>query len=196
MRIGVFGGSFDPPHSAHVRVAAAAREQLNLDRVIWVPALEPPHKNAPATPFEHRLGMVKSLASADARAEVSGVEAFLPRPSYTLQTLLALKKTHGPDHAWHLIIGADNWNIFSRWHRPEAILEEAALIVYPRKGIPILSLPPGATLLNCPEIPMESSQFRARLQSNSEALAELPTPVADYILRNGLYGTSSGSAES
>ncbi len=194
MRIGVFGGSFDPPHEAHLQVAAAAREQLKLDKVIWVPAFEPPHKNIPATPFEHRLGMVKALTSADSKAEVSDVEASLPRPSYTLQTLFALKKIHGLDSSWHLIIGADNWNIFPQWHQPEAVLAEASLAVYPRDGISLAGLPSNVTLLNCPEIPMESSQFRKRLQLNSrETLAELPVSVANYIRKHGLYGISPES---
>ena len=194
MRIGVFGGSFDPPHAAHVKVAAAAREQLQLDRVIWVPALEPPHKNIPATPFEHRLGMVKSLMSSEARFEVSDVEASLPRPSFTLQTLFALKKIHGLDLSLHLIIGADNWNIFPQWHQPEAVMKEASLAVYPRHGISLAGLPSHVTLLHCPEISMESSQFRERLQRNSkETLAELPASVAYYIRKHGLYGISSES---
>lgn len=188
MRIGVFGGSFDPPHSAHVQVASAAREQLKLDRVIWVVSFSPPHKNTPVTPFEHRIGMVKSLLFGDDSAEVSDVEASLPSPSYTLQTLLALKTIHGQDHAWHLIIGADNWNIFPNWHQPQAVLKEATLAVYPRHEIALNDLPPGGILLDCPEIAMESSRYRERLHANPKSLEELPIRVADYIRRHGLYG--------
>ena len=91
-------------------------------------------------------------------------------------------------------MGADNWNIFPNWHQPEAVMKEACVADYPRNGISLAGLPSHVTLLDCPEIPMESSQFLERLHVNSkEALAELPESVANYIHRHGLYGISPES---
>jgi len=195
MRIGVFGGSYDPPHAAHLQVAHAARNQLQLDTVVWVPAFHPPHKDIPATPFKHRLGMVSALVARDPSDEVSDVESFLPPPSYTLHTLRALKNQFGSEaHSWHLIIGADNWAIFSSWHQPEAVLAETSLAVYPRQGFSLTGLPKGVTALNCPEVHLESREYRERLRTDPlSALAELPLPVADYIRCHGLYGISPTS---
>ena len=189
MRIGVFGGSFDPPHPAHLQVAKAARDQLGLDKVIWLPAFLPPHKSAPSTSFQHRLGMTRALIAGEPRTEISEVESSLPTPSYTLHSLRALKNHYGTGHSWHLIIGADNWAIFPGWHQPEALLAECRVAVYPRRGTPLTALPPGITLLDCPEIPQESRVFREEMGKHPEkALGELPAGVADYIREHGLYG--------
>jgi nicotinate-nucleotide adenylyltransferase len=192
MRIGVFGGSFDPPHAGHLQVARSARQQLQLDSVIWVPAFHPPHKDVPLTDFKHRLGMVNALLAGNPGHEVSEIESRLPQPSYTLHTLLALRE--GMEEgaaAWYLIIGADNWAIFSSWHQPEAVQAKAQVVVYPRQGIPLVRLPENVTELHSPEIPQESRQHREQLKDAPEkALAELPLPVADYIRRHGLYGIS------
>ena len=188
MRIGVFGGSFDPPHAAHLAVARAAFQQLNLDRILWVPALQTPHKDVSSTPFDHRIGMVRALVGGEPGTEVSEIESTLSSPSYTLHTLNALKLRMEGNHSWHLIIGADNWAIFQSWHQPESVLKEASLAVYPRQGFALTGLPTDATVLDCPEIAMESRQFRALLQSNPEwALAELPVSVASYIRLHRLY---------
>lgn len=194
MRIGVFGGAFDPPHAAHAALAKAAAAQRGLDRVLWVPTFTPPHKGAPAAPFAHRLGMVAALTADDPRSSVSDIEASLPPPSYTLHTLRALKAEHGGGHEWNLILGADNWAGFPRWHEPDAVLAEASLAVYPRAGFPLdalPALPEGSAMLNFPEMPHRSVDFRALLAGNArdreDALASLPPAVAAYIRAHGLY---------
>lgn len=189
MRIGVFGGSFDPPHRAHASVAKAAQAQLNLERLIWVPTFSPPHKIFPAASFEHRLGMVQALIGKDSGILVSDIESSLPQPSYTLQTLRALKAGLGLGHAWYLLVGADNASTFSTWHQPEAVLAEASLAVYPRQGVALTGFPSGSLILNCPEIHEESRQLRELLSSHpDQALAQLPEAVAKYIRQHGLYG--------
>ena len=201
MRIGVLGGAFDPPHAAHAALARAAQRQLSLDRVVWVPTFSPPHKHGPATPFAHRLAMVRALiATEPAFSEVSDIEAALPLPSYSLQTLRALKQLEAtraqetsPVH-WHLIIGADNWSIFPAWHQPEAVLAEASLAVYPRAGFALETLPAlpqGSVMLNFAEMPEQSTVFRESLGQEGprrdEALGRLPGPVAAYIREHRLY---------
>jgi nicotinate-nucleotide adenylyltransferase len=200
MRIGVLGGAFDPPHAAHAALARAARRELSLDRVVWVPTFSPPHKHGPAAPFVHRLAMVRALVAHDEASEVSDIEAALPPPSYTLQTLRALKRLDARSpgdasaDAWHLILGADNWAIFPRWHQPEAVLAEASLAVYPRAGFPVdalPALPEGSVMLNFPEMAEQSTTFRESLghegPRRDEALARLPAPVAGLIREHRLY---------
>jgi len=199
MRIGVFGGAFDPPHAAHAALARAARDHLMLDQVIWLPTFAPPHKEVPAAPFDDRLAMTAALVESlktEAVSEsvpnlVSDLEARLPPPSYTLQTLNALRARHGEGHHWHLILGSDNWAGFPRWHQPEAVLKAATPAVYPRPGYPMDGLPPlpqGAHLLNFPEMPEQSTNFRAWLARDRQAaLAALPPAVAAYIRIHDLY---------
>ncbi len=194
MRIGVLGGTFDPPHAAHAALARAARAQLGLDRVIWVPAFSPPHKGLPATRFEDRLAMTRALAAIDPApshsdgAEVSDVEASLPSPSYTLHTLDALRRTHGDGHAWFLILGADNWEAFPSWHRPDAVLAAATPVVYPRRGHVVRDLPHDAVVLHFPEMPEQSTAYREWLARDRDAaLSALPAPVAACIRERGLY---------
>ncbi len=188
MRIGVLGGTFDPPHAAHAALARAARKQLALDRVLWIPALAPPHKGPPSTPFEDRLAMTRALAVTETASEVSDIEASLPSPSYTLRTLEALRAILGEAHDWRLILGADNWAGFSGWHRPEAVLAMAKPAVYPRKGFAVGDLPPGASVLNFPEMPEQSTNYREWLARDREAaLRALPAPVAACIRERNLY---------
>jgi nicotinate-nucleotide adenylyltransferase len=188
MRIGVLGGSFDPPHAAHAALARAARTQLGLDRIVWVPTFLPPHKGPPAAAFADRFAMTRALAAEDPASEVSDLEATLPPPSFTLRTLEALREQYGPGHEWHLILGADNWEGFPRWHRPEAVLSAATLAVYPRAGFPLGELPAGSARLDFPEMPEQSTGFREWLERDREtALAALPASVATCIRERGLY---------
>ncbi len=195
MKYGVFGGSFDPPHQGHLYVARSARERLGLDTVLWVPAPDPPHKARPGTPFADRLAMVRLAIRGQEGHEASDIEASLPAPSYTLNTLRALKVSLGADHAWHLIIGADNWEIFPTWHRPGEVLREATLVVFPRGGRPLDDLPPGVLRLDLPEMDVEARGIRADLGAvGGSGTAGLLPVLRPYVLARGLYGTSSAEA--
>jgi nicotinate-nucleotide adenylyltransferase len=203
LRIGVFGGSFDPPHAAHAALAQAAQDRLSLDVIIWLPTFAPPHKGAPAASFADRLAMVSALVADEMKAaggqpvthHVSDLESTLPQPSYTVHTLAALRELypaqHGTTYEWFLVVGADNWAAFPRWHQPEEVLKAATLVVYPRAGFPVANLPSGSTLLNFPQMPHQSTDFRAWLARDREgALAALPPAVADCIRARGLYTAS------
>jgi nicotinate-nucleotide adenylyltransferase len=206
MRIGIFGGAFDPPHAGHKAVAHAARVELQLDRVAWVPTFSPPHKSGPSASFVDRCAMVRALIGPNSRfEEVSEVEASLTPPSYTLHTLRALKQERRDAPAdWFLILGADNALTFSSWHRPDEVLAEASLAVYPREGHRLDKshaeiLPPGTVVLNCPEIPEQSTRLREQLaapDTRDETLAHLDGPVADIIRARGLYAPAEPSPES
>ncbi|MEO6095744.1 MAG: nicotinate (nicotinamide) nucleotide adenylyltransferase [Fibrobacteria bacterium] len=189
MKYCIFGGSFDPPHAGHRHLARAAAEALELDRIFWVPAQDPPHKAKPGTPFQNRVAMTR-LAIADMPGNsVSEIEARLPSPSFSLNTILAMKSQHDAGHAWHFLIGADNWAIFPTWHRWQDVLNEATLVVYPRKGIPLAGLPQGVVGLACGEVAGQSTDIRDAISDagSPEIPAVLPE-IRAYIQAHGLYG--------
>lgn len=191
----IFGGSFDPPHAGHLHLARTALLKLGLDCVYWVPAQDPPHKQTPGTPFTHRMEMVR-LAIGGLPGQVStDIEAGLSVPSYSLNTIRAMKARYGnPGDAWYFLVGADNWAIFPKWHQPEAVLKEATLVVYPRKGSALGKLPAGVTALEMDEFPGDSTSLRSAMANGSspEAAGVLPA-IRDYITQHGLYGTGPGT---
>lgn len=185
----IFGGSFDPPHEGHRHLARAAGSAFSIDRLYWVPAQDPPHKATPRTPYRHRLEMCRLAVTAMPGNEVSDIEAGLPQPSYSLNTIRALKSRHDrPGDTWLFLIGADNWAIFPTWHQPEEVLKEVGLIVYPRKGSALDALPPGVKALKLDLLPESSSEIRAALHrgASPEAAGVLPE-IRAYIAEHGLY---------
>jgi nicotinate-nucleotide adenylyltransferase len=193
----IFGGSFDPPHEGHLRLARTACASLGLDRLFWVPSQDPPHKASPATPFAHRLEMVRLAIAGLPGQEASGIEAGLPSPSYSLYTIRALKAERGrPGDAWYFLIGADNWAIFPQWHRPDEVLKEAVLAVYPREGFSPGPLPPGVLALDMELVPGRSSDIRAALErgASPEAAGVLPA-LRGYIAAHGLYASKGAPKE-
>ena len=129
MRIGVFGGEFDPPHLGHLAVVRAARDQLALDRLLVIPTGRPPHRDASPTPGEDRLRMAQLAFAGEPGVEVSRIELDREGPSYTVDTLRAL----APLGELVLIVGADQCDLRS-WREPDEILRLASLAVAPRGG--------------------------------------------------------------
>src|SRR5262245_2126017 len=133
MRLGIFGGTFDPVHLGHLIVAEAARLEAELDRVFFVLSPRPPHKNVvELTPFPHRLALLNLALADNPYFAVSTLELERPGASYTVDTLRQLKSM--PDYAeadLHLIIGMDSLAAFAEWREPEAIIQLARLLVYP-----------------------------------------------------------------
>lgn len=200
MRYCIFGGSFDPPHEGHRYLARSARDSLRLDRIFWVPSPDPPHKNRPQAPFRDRLAMVRLAIAGMPGQEASGIEETLPRPSYSIHTIAALKSAHGAGHAWHFLVGADNWDIIRTWHRWEDVLREVTMVVFPRGGRSLDGLPafapgsgkegPGVLRLDLPELGIESRRIREALAATGKADAAGVLPeLKEYILAHGLYGT-------
>lgn len=134
MRLGIFGGTFDPPHLGHLIVAQDAALALALDRVLFVPAGTPPHKrDRPLSPAAARLAMVRAAIARNDRFAVDPWELEQPGPSWTLETLRHLRTQH-PDAELWLLIGADQWAEFSTWRGPEEILSLASVGVIRRAG--------------------------------------------------------------
>jgi nicotinate-nucleotide adenylyltransferase len=194
---GVFGGTFDPIHVAHLAVAEAARDTYGLRRVLFVPASAPPHKpGRPITPVEHRLAMVEAAIAGNAGFKISRIEIDRPGPSYTVDTLMTLRETDPGGHL-ALILSAESFAELPTWHRAEGILELADLIVAPREGYLAVDadtvgrgVPLGESRivhLDGPRIRLSASEIRERAAAGRSIRYLVPDAVAAYIGDHGLY---------
>jgi nicotinate-nucleotide adenylyltransferase len=193
-RVGIFGGSFSPPHVAHLAVAEAARDQVGLDRVVWIPAATPPHKQRLDLPAaEHRLAMTR-LAVADNEAfVVSDLEIERAGVSYTVETVRALQEAY-PDVALHLLVGGDSFAQFGTWVEPEEIARRVPLVVYPRPGADLSTVSPAlmarATMLDRPLLDPSSTALRRLLRAGRSVRYLVPDAVLAYVAAHGLYTDS------
>ena len=189
MRIGVLGGSFDPPHIGHLLVAGDAYDALSLDRVIFVPAAVQPLKSgqAGATPAQRR-SMVELLVGDDARFAVDAIEIERAGLSYTVDTLTDFTK-RWPAAELFFLIGADILRSFPQWRSPERIAELATIVVLQRAGDPMDSaaLPPRARRLESRRVDVSSTEIRERVRGGKPIRGFVPECVADYIAAERLY---------
>ncbi|MCC6695900.1 MAG: nicotinate-nucleotide adenylyltransferase [Candidatus Hydrogenedentes bacterium] len=188
-RIGVFGGTFDPIHNTHLDVARAAIEQASLDRVLFVVAGNPPHKhNATFASAEDRFALVSAAVASEPRMEASRIEIDRPGPSFTADTLAALKEAF-PDSALSLIIGMDALVDLPRWRAPKRILSLARILVVPRPGNWLI---PDAVkghydVLTFTSSDVSSTEIRRRIAVGESVDALLPPAVLRYIEDRGIY---------
>jgi nicotinate-nucleotide adenylyltransferase len=187
-RIGVFGGTFDPPHVGHVSAARDVADALSLDRVLWLPARRSPHKPDAALSADRvRLEMAREAARADDRFEVDSLELERPAPSYTVDTLAALRDRLGPGHELFLIIGVDQWRAFDRWHEPERVRSLATIAVMDRGGESVHE-EPGVVRVPVRRVDISSTKVRAAAAEGRSLAGLVPTGVASIIRRERLYG--------
>jgi nicotinate-nucleotide adenylyltransferase len=132
-KVGIFGGSFNPIHVGHIKIAEQACEELGLDRLIFVPAARPPHKNSLEISFEDRVAMVRRAVAHNPRFEVTEIENKREGPSYTVDTLEAIKFVN-PDSDLYLLIGADTLWELGTWRDVDGILARATLAIAKRPG--------------------------------------------------------------
>lgn len=189
-RIGIYGGTFDPVHRTHLAIARAARDFARLDRVLFVVAACPPHKQYDvfAGP-EERFELVRAALADETGMEASRIELDRQGPSYTADTL-ALLQRENPGAEMFLIIGYDSLLDLPGWYNPQGVLSRARLLVAPRPGIiqPIPSQLNGCyDLLPFAETDVSSTEIRARLASGDAVGALLPGAVERLIREKGLY---------
>lgn len=191
-KIGIYGGTFDPPHNAHIAVARAVLDAGLADEVwLMVSPLNPLKSPGSISPDALRLEMAHIAADGIPGLRVSDFEFSLPRPSYTVNTLRTLSARY-PDCRFTLIAGGDNLSNFSRWRNAGEILRDYGAIIYPRPGCVLPeSLPEGVTLLGGVDLSDISSTEVRRRAAAGESLGGLVSPqVEDFIRHNALYGTS------
>ncbi len=189
-RIGVFGGTFDPVHNVHLRIARAARDCAGLDRVLFVVAATPPHKRHDVVASaEDRLAMVRAAIAGEHGFEASRIEMDRPGPSYTVDTLGALAEANLGARLF-LLIGYDAALDLPRWRDPQGILERARLIVVrrPECGSTLdTSLDDAHELLPFEASDLSSTEVRDLLGQGGDAGELLPPAVVEYIRAKGLY---------
>lgn len=194
LRIGVFGGTFDPPHAGHVAVARDVADALGLDRLLWIPARVPPHKQDEAVSTAAvRLEMVRAAVAADPRFLASEVELDRTGPSYTVDTLRHLRALY-PEALLFLVLGADQVRTLEHgWKEPTEVLRLATLALMDREGegaaeaAPPLPGMERAVHVAVTRVDVSSTRIRAAVAAGEDISAWVPEGVLDVIRRRGLY---------
>jgi nicotinate-nucleotide adenylyltransferase len=213
LRLGVLGGTFNPFHLGHLRSAEEIREQVELDRVLFVPAARPPHKDDPhLLPFAHRYNMVRLAIWDNPAFEATDLENHRPGKSYTIDTLLALGLSHGPDTDLFFLIGLDAFFSIHSWHQSAELFKAAHFVVFSRPeydpetlgdylrrldpgfagddSAGVFRHPGGRTVRFCPitQVDISGHDLRRRLAAGGSVDYLVPRPVRDYIMYHQLYG--------
>lgn len=198
MKIGVFGGTFDPIHFGHLGAAEATRRTLRLAKIIFVPAGEPWLKaELRVSPAHDRLQMVRLALIGKRRFEVSTSEIDRPGPTYTVDTLAMLQREMGKEVKLYLLVGSDALSDFPRWKEPARVMEMCQLVAFGRPGFPLPSLKeleaavPGIsgriTFVQVPQADISATEIR-RLATQGLSISHLvPSDVERYIANRGLY---------
>ena len=200
MNIGVLGGTFDPIHIGHLKVAEEAATRLDLPRILFMPAGQPWLKlnNANAiSPLPHRLEMVRLGIAGNPRFKLSTIEIERSGPTYTVDTVAQLQSQLGGGDEIFFILGWDNLSQLPQWHKPERLIEMCRLVAVPRVDFPLPDLPalekelPGITgrviLFDKPRIDINASEIRRRAAEGLSISDFVPAPVERYIKEHGLY---------
>lgn len=196
MKIGLFGGTFDPIHTGHVDMIRQVCEHMPLDKVIFIPAYIPPHKNKTITPYHHRMAMVKLALQHDSMFEISDYESKTSKPSYTFHTLSYFKENY-PNDEFFYIMGVDSFNNIESWYKWNELLGLSNFIIIDRKDYPLaiskttrkeLDKSP-YTVYHLPlkTIPISSTLIRQQLKDRKLMSNTLEDEVYSYILENNLY---------
>jgi nicotinate-nucleotide adenylyltransferase len=187
VKLAIFGGTFDPIHSAHLVVAREALDHFALDKLLFVPAANPPHKTgATGAPYEDRFRMVELACAGEPRFVASRLEEGAQR-SYSIHTIEKLQATLSPGDRLFFLIGADAFSEIATWRRWRDVIAAVTFLVVTRPGHDY-SVPPGARVerLETVALPVSSSEIRSKLAAG-EAPPELPSAVLDYIRARRLY---------
>ncbi len=197
-RVGIMGGTFDPIHIGHLVIAEAAREQLALSEVIFIPAAQPPHKaGREVAPAEHRLHLVQLATESNPFFRVLDVEMKREGPSYSYDTLRALVETHGESTDFYFIVGGDEMNTILTWHRISELFALCRFAAARRQGAPLSLLEVRERLgeevlarihsVQAPELEISSTDIRRRLREGRSIRYLVPEKVEAYICKEGLY---------
>lgn len=198
MRTGIFGGTFDPIHNGHLLSAAAIKDVLKLDKIVFIPTGEPPHKVARrVTPSEDRLAMVKLAVEDNEIFEVSDIECRRNNYTYTYDTLKELNEKAQPDEEFFMIIGADTLADVFNWYRSEDVFKMCSFVAMKRPGSDneiyennLKRARAAGAVVHTAEIPqfdISSTKIREAISKNEDLSEYVPTAVAEYIKANNLY---------
>lgn len=195
MRIGFFGGTFDPIHHGHLILASYAASAAGLDRVLFAPAAVPPHKVRQITNVSHRIEMLLRAIEHDDRFELTNVDLEREGPHYSADTLAILAEKH-PCATLYFLMGSDSYRDLPTWHEPLRLFDHAHLLVGKRPNSAFdeealwQALPPARTrteFVDIPLIEISSTEIRQRVAQQLPIDYLLPRAVRTYIESNGLY---------
>lgn len=196
LKLGVLGGTFDPPHYGHLVLAENALAQLRLDRVLFVPAAQPPHKpQQPLTPARHRVAMVKRAIADNPGFLLSRVDLDRPGPHYTVD-MLALLREKRPEAAFYFLMGGDSLAQLLTWRNPAGIVRQAQLAVMQRPGWEadvealaeeIPGIRERLVWVDAPHLDIAGSDLRRRMRAGLPIRYLVPPPVESYVREHGLY---------
>jgi len=191
MKLGLLGGTFDPVHKAHLVIAERVYETCELDRVLFVPAASPPHKNdVTITPFDHRLRMIELAIVDNPQFAASSIESLRPGKSFTTDTLAEMRRLY-PEAELYWIIGADSACELHTWRDPGRLIKLAQFVVVGRPGWSLDNVDPRLHELLVPvEMSMmdvSSTEIRALMRKGKGIRDYVPVEVAEYIEQHGLY---------
>ena len=190
MKIGIFGGTFNPIHIGHAIIANFIAQNSCLDAIWFMVAPQNPLKTEACGASDlDRIKMVEMVAHKIDKVTTSAFEFALPRPSYTYNTLTELQKRF-PNDEFHLIIGGDNWQNFNKWHNHHEIVSQFNIMVYPRHGFEVVipeEYSQNVKLIDAPIIELSSTDIRAALKEQRNMNFFLSSEVYEYILENKLY---------
>jgi nicotinate-nucleotide adenylyltransferase len=199
MRIGIFGGTFDPVHMGHLILAEQCRDQAALDQVWFLPSAHPPHKSdRPVTRFEQRCEMLELAIAGHPSFRVERLEKDLPPPSYTAETLAELRRRHPADE-FVLLMGSDQLPDLPGWYQPQRVIEQAGFVVVPRPGVMLwtaerLAAAMGVEVsavrlrfVTCPMIEIASRELRRAVADGMSIRYLVPRSVEEYVKDRKLY---------
>lgn len=195
LRIGFFGGTFDPIHHGHLILASYAASSAGLDRLLVAPAADPPHKDRSITPVEHRIEMLLRAIEPDPRLEMTTVDLERAGPHYSADTLEILSSLH-PGASFYFLMGSDSYRDLPRWFEPLRLFEHADLLVGRRPNSVYdeaalwQAIPPARTqteFVDIPLIEISSTEVRKRVSEGLPIDYLVPLSVQQYIQEHGLY---------
>lgn len=190
MKIGIFGGSFNPIHNGHIALARQLLQLAGLDEVWLMVSPQNPLKQQASLLDDHMRYQLACLAlHGESGVKASDYEMHLPKPSYTWNTLQQLQQDY-PDHEFVLLIGGDNWQLFPHWYRSQDICRHYRIVVYPRRGsfIDTAQLPPNVTMVDTPMIDISSTLIRQRVAEGLSIDGLVPRHIEPLVRR--LYADS------
>ncbi len=203
-RVGVLGGTFDPPHYGHLSIARHALDELSLDEVLFAPTRNPPHKQGLSiTPIDDRLEMVRLAIEGEPRFRISRVDIDRTGPTYTVDTIRLLNQELGPTTSLYFIMGMDSLASLPTWHKPEELVRLCALAVFPRPGFQadiaelekkLPGLRSSLVLLAMEPIDISATELQRRIYLGELIDHLVPPAVAEYIRLHGLYRSSPDSS--
>ena len=191
MKICLFGGTFDPPHIGHLLIAQTVCEAEDFDKILFIPALLPPHKKD-ITHIDHRIEMVKIAISDNPKFEYSDVDILRGGVSYSIDSIIDVKrKLDVKDQNLFYLIGSDSLIDFKNWKEPKKILDECNVIVAIRPGFRPSDIPPWILqkvhFANIPRFELSSSKIRSRWIEDLTIRYMVTLPIWEYINQNNLY---------